>query len=52
MILDSIVYEPSLFGGESDVLAYVIAAIIIACSVVITIKLINKKKENIDEKDN
>ena len=51
MILD-VVYEPRLFGGESDVLAYVIAAIIIVCAVIITIKLINKKKKNEDEKGN
>ena len=52
MILDVVIDEPRLFHGDSAPVAYIITAIIIVCAVVITIKLINKKKENINEKNN
>lgn len=44
-MLDVVIDNPSLFSGDTAVLAYVITAVIIVCAVFITIKLINKKKE-------
>jgi hypothetical protein len=44
MILDSIIDEPRLFHDGGPLIAYVLGAIIIVLCVLITIKLVNKKK--------
>lgn len=43
-MLDVMIDDPKLFPSGNEVIGYVVAAIIIVLGVIITIKLINKKK--------
>ena len=45
MILDVMPAYPNPFGDINSIIVYVIASIIVALSIIITIKFINKKKE-------
>jgi hypothetical protein len=45
MILDLMPAYPNPFGDLNSIVVYVVASVIIALSIIITIKFINKKKE-------
>ena len=43
-MLDVIIDDPKIFPSGNEVIGYVVAAIVVVLAVIITIKLINKKK--------